>query len=85
MVNKESRIRLSSGLQARQATLFVQKANQFHSRLMLAHQEKEVNAKSVMGVMSLALRRDSYIRLTADGPDEEEALVALIAFMEQAS
>lgn len=81
MVEKTAVIQLKSGLQARAAALFVQEANRYHSEIFLVKDNKKVNAKSIMGIMSLALASGSEIVLQVDGKDEEEAIEALAAFI----
>ncbi|MFA8437342.1 HPr family phosphocarrier protein [Pueribacillus sp. YX66] len=81
MVESSVVIKLKSGLQARPAALFVQEANKFHSEIFLTKDGKKVNAKSIMGIMSLALASGTEVILEADGNDEQEALEALTAFI----
>ncbi len=77
MVEREVRIINKLGLHARPAALLVQKASQFESEIKLKRDNLEVNAKSIMGVMMLAAEMGSVITVTADGPDEEEAVEAM--------
>lgn len=77
MVEKQVKVQLNSGLQARQAALFVQEANRFSSDVYLEKSEKKVNAKSIMGVMSLAISKGTDVVISADGSDEEKAVDAL--------
>lgn len=65
------------GVHARPATNLVKKANQFKSKLTLHHEGKQVDLKSVMGVMSLGIHKGSLISIEANGEDEKEALEAL--------
>ena len=70
------------GLHARPATFFIQKANEFKSSIWVEKEERRVNAKSLLGVLSLGISMDMKIIITADGTDEEGAvneLAALIA------
>ncbi|MCR8847799.1 HPr family phosphocarrier protein [Rossellomorea sp. SC111] len=83
MVEKQVEVKLKTGLQARPAALFVQEANRFSSEIFLEKDGKKVNAKSIMGLMSLAISTGSAIILVADGSDEEEALVALERFVQK--
>ncbi|WP_374721500.1 HPr family phosphocarrier protein [Peribacillus tepidiphilus] len=83
MVEKQIEVRLKTGLQARPAALFVQEANRFSSDVFLEKDGKKVNAKSIMGLMSLAVGTGSSVILSAEGKDEQEALNALAAFIEQ--
>lgn len=83
MVEKEVTVKLKTGLQARPAALFVQTANRFSSDVFLKKDDKEVNAKSIMGLMSLALSSGSVVTIRAKGNDEAEAVEALTAFIEE--
>lgn len=83
MVEENIEVQLLTGLQARTAAQFVQEANRFSSDLFLEKSGKRVNAKSIMGLMSLAITKGEMITLIADGPDEDIALHALIAFITQ--
>ncbi|WP_411953854.1 HPr family phosphocarrier protein [Alkalibacillus sp. S2W] len=75
-------VQLESGLQARPAAKFVQEANRFSADVFLEKGEKQVNAKSIMGVMSLAIGSGEEVTLKADGVDEETALSTLASLME---
>lgn len=70
-------VQLAQGLHARPATLFVKVAASFSSEIGLNKEEKKVNAKSIIGVMSLAVSKGQSVVLTADGTDAEQALDAL--------
>ncbi|TKI55310.1 HPr family phosphocarrier protein [Brevibacillus antibioticus] len=70
-------VQLAQGLHARPATLFVKVAASFSSEIGLNKEEKKVNAKSIIGVMSLAVSKGQSVVLTADGVDAEQALDAL--------
>ncbi|WP_416828461.1 HPr family phosphocarrier protein [Ectobacillus polymachus] len=83
MVNKQVTVSLKSGLQARPAALFVQEANRFHADVYVEKDGKKVNAKSIMGIMSLAVGANSEVTITADGSDEAEAVEALIKFVQK--
>ena len=75
-------IKNKTGLHARPASQFVQKAGEFKSDIKIAFEGKEVNAKSIMGVMSLGISQGKEITLKADGEDENEALKELENFIE---
>ena len=62
------------GLHARPATFFIQKANEFKSGIWLEKDERRVNAKSLLGVLSLGIVKGTTITLLADGADEKEAV-----------
>lgn len=83
MIEKTTEVQLKTGLQARPAALFVQEANRFASEIYLEKEGKKVNAKSIMGIMSLAINRGCTVTLSIDGRDEEEAMAALIDFVEK--
>ncbi|RPF54396.1 HPr family phosphocarrier protein [Aquisalibacillus elongatus] len=83
MVEKELSVQLETGLQARPAAKFVQEANRYSSDVFLEKDGKRVNAKSIMGVMSLAIGSNETITLQAEGPDEQQALDSLMTFIEQ--
>lgn len=66
------------GLHARPATFFIQKSNEFKSSIWVEKDERRVNAKSLLGVLSLGIIGDTEITIIADGVDEEEAVNALV-------
>ena len=74
MTSKEIRIGLSSGLEARPAAMLVQVASQYESSIYVESEEKRVNAKSIMGMMTLDLPVGEQVVVTADGVDEEKAV-----------
>ena len=69
------------GLHARPATFFIQKANEFKSSIWVEVEERRVNAKSLLGVLSLGIVKGTEITLIANGPDEEEAVEALATLL----
>lgn len=81
MVEKSVKVTLESGLQARPAANFVQEANRYTAHLFLEKDEKRINAKSIMGLMSLAVASGETIKIIADGSDEESAIDHLVSFM----
>lgn len=83
MVEKDVEVKLRGGLQARPAALFVQEANRFQSNVYLIKNGKKANAKSIMGVMSLAVGPSASVTIAADGFDEGEAVEALERFITQ--
>ena len=76
MVTQEVTINNEVGLHARPATFFIQKANEFKSGIWVEKDERRVNAKSLLGVLSLGITKGT-ITLLADGSDEKEAIAAL--------
>ena len=83
MINKEVVVRCESGLHNRQATYFVQKANDFESSIWLESGSRKMNAKSLLGIMSLGIVTGSTVTLSAVGPDEEAAVAALEALLQR--
>ena len=77
MFSKEITVNNQVGLYARPATFFIQKANEYKSTIMVEKEERKVNAKSLLGVLSLGITRGTTIVLAAEGADEEEAVNAL--------
>ncbi|WP_432360561.1 HPr family phosphocarrier protein [Sporosarcina sp. UB5] len=82
MAERTVEVKMKTGLQARQAALFVQEANRFTADVFLKRNERQVNAKSIMGVMSLAIARGAEVTLIAEGVDEEQAIETLAALVE---
>lgn len=79
-MRKSVTVGLEAGLEARPIALLVQNASQFASSIYLVIGEKRINAKSIMGVMSLALMNGTEVIIDAEGPDEAEAIASLEAF-----
>ena len=77
MFNKEIVVRCESGLHNRQATYFVQKANEFESSIWVEFDNRQMNAKSLLGIMSLGIVTGATVNLIANGPDAEAAVNAL--------
>ena len=70
------------GLHARPATFFIQKANEYKSSIWVEKDERKVNAKSLLGVLSLGIVGGTSIKIIADGSDAEQALDGLVALVE---
>ena len=83
MFNKEVVVRCESGLHNRQATSFVQKAIEVESSIWLESDNRKMNAKSLLGIMSLGIVTGSTITLSAVGPDAEAAVNALDALLQR--
>ena len=81
MVKESIKLELKNGLEARPAALFVQIASKFESHISVVVNEKQVNAKSIMGMMSLGTIKGELIEIVAKGQDEKEAVDALIKFL----
>ena len=77
MFIKEVIVRCESGLHNRQATYFVQKANDFNSSIWIESENRKMNAKSLLGIMSLGIVTGATVTISASGPDAEEAVNAL--------
>ncbi|MBO5048405.1 MAG: HPr family phosphocarrier protein [Clostridia bacterium] len=77
MISRNITIKNSVGLYARPATFFIQKANTYKSSIWMQKDDRRVNAKSLLGVLSLAISGGSTVTLIADGPDEAEAISGL--------
>ena len=82
MISRSVTIQNSVGLHARPATFFVQKANCFKSSIWVEKEDCRVNAKSLLGVLSLGISKGTVITIIADGHDENEAVEALAALVE---
>ena len=77
MVSKEVVVNNQVGLHARPATFFIQKANEFKCGIWVEKDERRVNAKSLLGVLSLGIVKGTKITIVADGNEEDEAVEAL--------
>ena len=83
MISKDVTIQNSVGLHARPATFFVQKANSYKSSIWVEKGDRRVNAKSLLGVLSLGIGKGTTITLISDGVDEEEALSGLAELIQK--
>jgi phosphotransferase system HPr (HPr) family protein len=83
MTTRDLGIANQLGLHARAAAKFVHTAGRFSAKIRVARGGREVDGKSIMGLLLLAASRGSSIRITADGPDEREAIAALCALVER--
>ena len=83
MFIKQATVNNQVGLHARPATFFIQKANEFKSGIWVEKEERRVNAKSLLGVLSLGIVKGTDITLIADGADEQEAVEKLAELIEQ--
>ena len=82
MTLKEVVVQNQVGLHARPATFFIQKANEFKSSIWIEKEERRVNAKSLLGILSLGIVGGTTIRVIADGSDEEAAVDGLVELVE---
>ena len=83
MFNKEVIVRCESGLHNKQVTYFVQKANEFKSSVWLESENRRMNAKSLLGIMSLGIVTGAIVTLSAEGPDAEDAVNALDTMLQR--
>lgn len=81
MYSKKATVVSPLGLYARSAASFIQLANRFKSVIFLEYEERKANAKSLLGVLSLALSQNCEVMITAEGVDEEEAANALAKYI----
>lgn len=82
MYSKEVTVTNSVGLHARPATFFIQKSNEFKSSIWVEKGDRRINAKSLLGILSLGIIKGTEIRIIADGVDEETAVSSLINLIE---
>ena len=78
MISRNVTVTNSLGLHARPATFFIQKANEFKSGIWVEKEDRRVNAKSLLGVLSLGIVGGTTIRIIADGADEQQAVEGLV-------
>jgi len=83
MEKREFHVTAETGIHARPATLLVQTASKFSSEVSLQYQDKSVNLKSIMGVMSLGVGKDADVTISAEGADEADAIAALTDTMKK--
>ncbi len=83
MVKKSMQISAGSGIEARPIALLVQVASKYESKVYLETGDKRVNAKSIMGMMSLELDNGDYLTISVDGSDEESAIAELEDFLKK--
>lgn len=83
MYTQEITVNNEVGLHARPATFFIQKANEFKSGIWVEKDDRRVNAKSLLGVLSMAITSGTVVTLIGDGPDEETAVKTLAKMLEK--
>lgn len=81
MTKRTIRINLENGLEARPVALLVQEASKYESTIYILDEDRKVNAKSIMGMMSLGLAADEQVTVVAEGKDEESAVEAIEKFL----
>ena len=82
MYSKDVMVQNQVGLHARPATFFIQKANEFRSSIWIEKEERRVNAKSLLGILSLGIIGGTQIKIIADGADEQAAVNSLVELVE---
>lgn len=82
MYVKEVKVQNQVGLHARPATFFIQKANEFKASIWVEKEERRVNAKSLLGVLSLGIVGGTDIKIIADGVDEQPAVDSLVKLVD---
>jgi phosphocarrier protein HPr len=82
MVKKEITVTNKTGLHARPASQFVKKASDFSSNIILHCKGREINAKSIIGVLAAGISMGTVVGIIAEGPDEQQAVAGLIALIE---
>ena len=76
-------VKCASGLHNKQATYFIQKANDFRSSIWIEAEDRKINAKSLLGVLSMAIVTGTEVTISAEGSDEEEAVKTLADMLEE--
>lgn len=84
MVNETVKVNLAADAEARPVAVLVQKASQYESKVYIQSGDKKINAKSIMGMMSLGLAQDSEVTVFADGADEQNAVNELVNYLQNA-
>jgi len=85
MISKTVNVNLNADAEARPVAVLVQKASQFESRVLIESGDKKINAKSIMGMMSLGFTHGSTVVISADGADEEAAVENLAEYLQSES
>ena len=81
MITKKMTINIPSGLEARPVALFVQVASRYESSIFVEIKDKKINAKSIMGMMSLGLDKGEEVTVITDGSDESDAMSSIEAYL----
>lgn len=82
MTTKTLKIKTESGIHARPAAMFVKMANKFPCEIFVQKDDQEINGKSIMGIMMLALTKGTTITIKADGQKEKEAVKKIAELIE---
>ena len=81
MVSETVNVNLTADVEARPVAVLVQKASQFESRVFIQSGDKRINAKSMMGMMSLGLSQDAEVTVSAEGEDEQDAVEGIVSYL----
>jgi catabolite repression HPr-like protein len=81
MVSETVNVNLTADVEARPVAVLVQKASQFESRVFIQSGDKRINAKSIMGMMSLGLSQDAEVTVSAEGEDEQDAVEGIVSYL----
>ncbi len=81
MIKKSIKVQIPNGLEARPVAVLVQVASQYESAVYVESEEKRVNAKSIMGMMTLGLNEGEYVEISAEGSDENEAMKGIEQYL----
>ncbi len=81
MYTEKTVVKCESGLHNKQATYFIQKANEFRASIWIEAEDRKINAKSLLGVLSMGITTGTEITLVAEGVDEEAAVKSLSAML----
>ncbi|MCM1158118.1 MAG: HPr family phosphocarrier protein [Bacteroidales bacterium] len=84
MTSETVTVNLAADAEARPVAVLVQKASQFESKVYIQSGDKKINAKSIMGMMSLGLTQDKEVTVSAEGADESEAVENLTSYLQNA-
>jgi phosphocarrier protein len=82
MIEKHVTVKNRAGIHARPAALIVQTAGKYESQVYISRDSQQINAKSIMGIITLGAAYDTKLVISADGPDEQEAVDALVRLFE---
>ncbi|MDE6759929.1 MAG: HPr family phosphocarrier protein [Lachnospiraceae bacterium] len=84
MVSETIKVNLAADAEARPVAVLVQKASQYESRVYIQAGDKKINAKSIMGMMSLGLNQDEEVTISAEGEDESMAVANIVDYLKNA-
>jgi catabolite repression HPr-like protein len=85
MISETISVNLSADAEARPVAVLVQKASQFESRVYIQSGDKKINAKSIMGMMSLGISQGAEVVISAEGADEAAAVDNLVDYLQNAN